>query len=75
MEKAVFKKGINNPRFALTLSENLFNNCNGSDFTKRWESYLARFSSSFLTQQRCGVGLKCPTEFTASDKKNTHNCL
>ena len=56
MEKAVFKKRINNPRFALTLSEKVFNNCNGSDFTERWESYLTRFSSSLLNQQHCGLG-------------------
>ena len=60
MEKAVSKKRINNPRFALTLREKVFNNCYGSDITERWESYLTRFSSSLLTQQRCGLGSNVP---------------
>ena len=60
MEKAVSKKRINNPRFALTLGEKVFNNCNGLDITERWESYLTRFSISLLTQQRCGLGSNVP---------------
>ena len=69
MEKAVSKKRINNPRFALTLREKVFNNCNGSDITERWESYFVEIFKLVAHPAMLRFGLKCPTEFTESDKK------
>ena len=69
MEKDVFKKGINNPRFALTLSENLFKDLPRIKFYITLGVIFVEIFKLIARLATLRFGLKCPTEFSASDKK------
>ena len=66
MEKAVFKKGINNPRFALTLSQNSFNDLPRVKFYITLGVIFVEIFKLIAHLATLRLGLQCPTEFRAS---------
>ena len=69
MERAVFKKEINNPRFALTLSENSFNDLPRVKFYITLGVIFVEIFKLIAHLATLRLELKRPTEFSASDKK------
>lgn len=69
MERAVFKKEINNPRFALTLSENSFNDLPRVKFYITLGVIFVEIFKLIAHLATLRLGLKRPTDFSASDKK------
>ena len=69
MERAVFKKEINNPRFALTLSENSFNDLPRVKFYITLGVIFVEIFKLIAHLATLRLGLKRPTEFSKKKKK------